>query len=227
VENDYAVAFDSIELDSYDSLYFEAQDWNVGFEDIIAYPAYRESVDLGLVTDTSDRYWDYEYQIEVFPAQPVYFAVTAFDVGDPQTGLSPLEASRLVNASLVYPIDDWGVVQSKGLGVEVFPNPYRIDGNYGENDYEGTPSSYSPTYDRRIRFNNVPPRCNIRIYTLDGDLVQTLYHEVTDESRSDATHAEWDLISRNTQAVVSGIYLFSVENLDTGEEQVGKFVIIK
>jgi hypothetical protein len=35
------------------------------------------------------------------------------------------------------------------------------------------------------------------------------------------------LISRNTQAVVSGIYLFSVENLDTGEEQVGKFVIIK
>jgi hypothetical protein len=27
--------------------------------------------------------------------------------------------------------------------------------------------------------------------------------------------------------VVSGIYLFSVENTDTGEEQVGKFVIIK
>jgi hypothetical protein len=118
-------------------------------------------------------------------------------------------------------------VQSKGLGVEVFPNPYRIDGNYSADKYEGTATTYSTTYDRRIRFNNVPPRCNIRIYTLDGDLVQTLYHEVTDVRDTDATHAEWDLISRNTQAVVSGIYLFSVENLDTGEEQIGKFVIIK
>jgi hypothetical protein len=35
------------------------------------------------------------------------------------------------------------------------------------------------------------------------------------------------LISRNTQAVVSGIYLFCVEDKKTGETQVGKFVIIK
>jgi hypothetical protein len=35
----------------------------------------------------------------------------------------------------------------------------------------------------------------------------------------------WDLISRNTQAVVSGIYLYSVES-ESGN-QVGKFVIIK
>jgi len=35
----------------------------------------------------------------------------------------------------------------------------------------------------------------------------------------------WDLISRNTQAVVSGIYLYTVESkIGT---QVGKFVIIK
>jgi hypothetical protein len=48
-----------------------------------------------------------------------------------------------------------------------------------------------------------------------------------DENALDATYDEWDLISRNTQAVVSGIYLFSVEDKDTGENQVGKFVIIK
>ena len=35
----------------------------------------------------------------------------------------------------------------------------------------------------------------------------------------------WDLISRNTQAVVSGIYLYSVESAQG--TQVGKFVIIK
>jgi hypothetical protein len=178
-------------------------------------------VDMGLVADTADRYWDYEYEVEVFPGQPVYFAVTAFDVGDPQTGLSPLEASRLVNASMVYPLDDWETVEAEGLAVEVFPNPYRIDGKYDEDDYET-----GGNYGRRVRFVNVPPRCNIRIYTLDGDLVQTLYHE-HDPDASEATYAEWDLISRNTQAVVSGIYLFSVEDKDTGENQVGKFVIIK
>jgi hypothetical protein len=42
-----------------------------------------------------------------------------------------------------------------------------------------------------------------------------------------ATYHYWDLVSRNTQAVVSGIYLYTVEDKGTGETQVGKFVIIK
>jgi hypothetical protein len=216
-----AVVYDSIEMTSYDSLYFVAQDWNMGFDPILSYPQYRDSVDRGWVTDTSDRYWDYQYEMEVFPAQPVYFSVTAFDVGDAQTGLPPLEASRLESASMVYPVDDWQTVEKEDLKVEVYPNPYRGDGGYPEDQYET-----GGNYGKRIRFINVPPRCNIRIYTLDGDLVQTLYHD-KQEGDSEATYAEWDLISRNTQAVVSGIYLFSVENKDTGKEQVGKFVIIK
>jgi hypothetical protein len=105
VDLGYAIAFDSIMLESYDSLYFEAQDWNVGFDGIATYPAYRDSVDAGGFSDTSDRYWDYQFDVEVFPSQPITFAVTAFDVGDPQTGLPPLEASKLVNATLVFPID--------------------------------------------------------------------------------------------------------------------------
>jgi hypothetical protein len=103
----------------------------------------------------------------------------------------------------------------------VYPNPYRIDAGYSAKLYEE-----GGNYGRRIRFVNLPPRCTIRIYTLDGDLVQTVEHD-RDENALDATYDEWDLISRNTQAVVSGIYLFSVEDRDTGENQVGKFVIIK
>jgi hypothetical protein len=217
----YAVAYDSIELQSFDSLYFEAQDWNLGFAEIASYPAYRDSVDGGLVSDTADRYWDYEYEVNVFPSQPVWFAVTAFDVGDPQTGLPPLEASRLVNATLVYPIDEWKTVKEQGLNVMVYPNPYRIDAGYSVKQYEE-----GGNYGRRIRFVNLPPHCTIRIYTLDGDLVQIIEHS-RDGNALDATYDEWDLISRNTQAVVSGIYLFSVEDKDSGENQIGKFVIIK
>lgn len=192
----------------------------MGFEGIVSYPAYRESVDLGLVSEVSDRYWDYEYEVELFPAQSFWFAVTAFDVGDPQTGLQPLETSRLVNTTLVYPIDEWEKVEEKDLKVVVYPNPYRIDAGYSEDKYEE-----GGTYGKRLRFINLPPRCTIRIYTLDGDLVQIIDHE-KDPHSLEATYDEWDLISRNTQAVVSGIYLFSVEK-DTGESQIGKFVIIK
>jgi len=231
VEAGYAVAYDSIKLEGQtpddpegrDSLYFEAQDWNVGFDAIFSDSAYRASVDLSdpPPSDTSDRYWDYEYEVDIFAAQPVYFAVTVFDMGHPQSGLQPLETSELVNATLVYSMDEWEKVEEEDLKVMVYPNPYRIDGEYGANKYEE-----GGVYGKRIRFVNLPPRCIIRIYTLDGDLVQIIDHE-KDKTARDATIAEWDLISRNTQAVVSGIYLFSVEDKDTGENQVGKFVIIK
>jgi len=221
------VAYDSIKLEGsqsegHDSLYFEAQDWNVGFEAIISDTAYRNHVDRVAPLDTSDRYWDYECEMEVFPAQSFWFAVTVFDVGDPQTNLQPLETSRMVNATLVYPVDQWEKVEEEDLKVIVYPNPYRIDGGYYENKYEPG----SGNLDKRIRFVNLPPRCTIRIYTLDGDLVWSIDHDKAPHTL-DATHDEWNLVSRNTQAVVSGIYLFSVENKDTGENQVGKFVIIK
>jgi hypothetical protein len=221
-EGGLPVPHDSIRLGAYDSLYFERQDWNVGFGGIIADPEYRESVDSGWVSDTADRYWDYEFEIDSLLAGiPWYFAVTAFDVGDPQTGLSSLEASKLVNATLVYAFDEPELVKEKGSKVEVFPNPYRVDGYYLGDDYEPGQGNF----DKRLRFVNLPPQSTIRIYTVDGDLVRTLEHDY--QQGDYVTYHYWDLISRNTQAVVSGLYLFTVEDKETGEIQVGKFVIIK
>ena len=222
-EDDVPVTYDCIKLEPGDHLYFESQDWNVGFDSIVVNKAYRESVDLKLIKGEIDSsYYDYEYEIEVFPGEPLYFTVTAFDVGDPQADLDPLESSKQVNATLVYPIDPPELVKEKKEKVIVYPNPYRIDGNYAASGYEpGTGN-----FDKRINFINLPPKCTIRIYTLDGDLVRTIEHD-KDESDLDASYEYWDLISRNTQAVVSGIYLFSVEDKQTGQNQVGKFVIIK
>ncbi|MCC6398247.1 MAG: hypothetical protein IT282_14635, partial [Bacteroidetes bacterium] len=64
--------------------------------------------------------------------------------------------------------------------------------------------------------------CVISIYTLAGDLVELLRHEDAELSFHD-----WNLTSYVGQAVASGIYLFSVEDRETGEVQVGKFVIIR
>ena len=216
------VVYNSIKLAPGDFIYFEPRGDNLGFDSIIVNHAYRESVDLGLVTDTADRYWDYEYGIEVFSGEPSYFSVTAFDVGDPQTELPPLHSSKLVNATSIYAIPEWEEVKEKGLGVRVYPNPYRTDENYyPEYEKEG-----SGNFDKRLRFVNLPPQCTIRIYTLDGDLVRTLEHNTREEEKN-RTYHYWDLVTRNTQAVVSGLYLFTVEDKKTGETQIGKFVIIK
>ena len=64
----------------------------------------------------------------------------------------------------------------------------------------------------------------VRIYTLAGDVVDEFE---TSPEHEDDTSASWNVISRNGQAVVSGLYLFSVEPLDGGDIEVGKFVIIK
>jgi len=40
-----------------------------------------------------------------------------------------------------------------------------------------------------------------------------------------ASHEQWNLITRNTQAVVTGLYYFVVES--EGRTQIGKFAIIK
>lgn len=211
-----------------DSLYFEKQGWNIGLEEIRVNKAYVDSVDQGLIPEADsiqDRYWDCEYGVTgLLPSQPYHFAVTTFDVGHPATNVPPLEAGKSINQTLVYALDSPALIQEKGTEVVVYPNPYRDDKREEYVDMGSESESGSPQFDRRIHFINLPAKCTIRIFTLDGDLVRTIEHN-KDDNDPTSSHETWDLISRNTQAVVSGIYLYSVES-DQGD-QVGKFVIIK
>jgi hypothetical protein len=205
-----------------DSLVFEKQSWNTGLGNIKVYPGYADSVDHGWISDTvEDRYWDYQLEVtDLLPSQPYYFAVTTFDYGDPETNVPSLESGKSINAQLVYPVDPAPIVQEQNKEVIAYPNPYKISEDYvSQGSEKGT-----SVYDRRIHFLNLPNKCTIRIFTLDGDLVRTIEHN-KDKNDPTATYDSWDLISRNTQAVVSGIYLYSVES--GGKNQIGKFVIIK
>jgi hypothetical protein len=177
--------------------------------------------------DSVDAYYEYEYVIDgLLPSRAIYMAVTAFDFGNPLTNLAPLESSPLANAVEIYPVYSADVVADSAKKVSVFPNPYRIDGGYLAAGYEQiTDFSRDEERARRIHFANLPREATIRIYTLDGDLVRELQHPCDCELQEGESMISWDLISRNTQAVVSGIYLYTVESkLGT---QVGKFVIIK
>jgi hypothetical protein len=101
--------------------------------------------------------------------------------------------------------------------VTVVPNPYR-----GRADWDLVPSERDPT-GTRIAFRDLPQeRSTIRIYTLSGDLVKEAEN---DGSGGEGTYF-WDMITRNGQNVVSGIYLYSVET-EGGETCRGRFVIIR
>jgi hypothetical protein len=70
----------------------------------------------------------------------------------------------------------------------------------------------------------VPDTCVISVWTLDGDLVRSLDHAESPLS-SQATVVVWDMITRNTQAVKTGLYIYTVESRFGTD--IGKLVIIK
>lgn len=175
-------------------------------------------------------YFQYEFKLlDKLYARESYIAVTSTDFGDPATGTPALKSNPTVNGSSVIPTK-----LSNTEDVVVVPNPYRGDVDYFDLGWEniGGEEDEWQEQDRKIVFMNIPLRSVIRVYTLAGDLVKTIAHN--GNARVDVRYqygeygAAWDLINENDQAVVSGIYLFSVQDADDDSyEQIGKFVIIK
>jgi len=77
---------------------------------------------------------------------------------------------------------------------------------------------------RKVTFANLPAKCTIKIFSLDGDLIREIRHDF-DESDPNSSYHEWDLVTRNVQMVVSGLYYWVVED-DNGRTQIGKLAIL-
>ena len=75
--------------------------------------------------------------------------------------------------------------------VRVVPNPYH---------FSATRLQY-PSERDKIMFLDIPGQCDINIYTERGDLIKTIYHR---DGSGDET---WNLITKNRQVLVSGIYI--------------------
>ncbi|HDL02600.1 MAG TPA: hypothetical protein ENH25_00555 [candidate division Zixibacteria bacterium] len=224
--------------------YFAAQDWNQSaLDDTMGiykvYPDQPPPTVLNLdsaeiyypeelTEDGEFKYYEYEYVFRnLLPSHLYYVSATAFDYGSPSSGLLSLETSPTVNMVAEYAQNRTGKVEAEGLDVIVYPNPYRIDGNYRSAEgggFEGRGQEDMP--DDRVRaihFTNLPHKCTIRIFTIDGDLVRQIDHDYPPDSPQ-SMHEIWDVITRNTQVPVSGIYYYSVES-EFGS-QIGKLVII-
>ena len=174
---------------------------------------------FGLIENTGADSIEYAYSWTLKPLLsnwPLFVAVTAYDNGYPPARLASLESSVFANAVEVTPSTPVG----GELPVLVVPNPYKITEDYSELKWELPPASWTE-FDRRIDFTNLNGAGTIRVFTLAGDLVQTIQHKQND------SRASWNLISRNGQAIVSGIYLYAVTYDDRSATDIGKFVVLK
>ena len=105
-------------------------------------------------------------------------------------------------------------VRSEMDKIRVVPNPYVVSSKY---EVEFGPLRREPL--RQINFTHLPPVCTIYIFTLTGDLVQTIYH-------NDATGVHtWDMRTAGGREITTGVYLYLVKT--AGAEKLDRFAVIK
>ena len=110
---------------------------------------------------------------------------------------------------------DKAIAKSDMDNIAVVPNPYA-----GAASWEPRTTDVGRG-ERRVFFIHLPLKCTIRIYTISGNLVQTIYHE------SNLTNGQepWNLVSKDGMDISFGVYIFHVE-AEEGEK-IGKFAVIK
>ena len=133
---------------------------------------------------------------------------------DLEEGLPEFQSGFNENAWLGFPGSAPATPEDK-RAIGVYPNPYRagslFDSPRGEVELG-----------RKIWFTGLPARCQIQVFNLAGHLVKTLDH---DDPVSGTE--PWDILSEPVRAIATGLYVYVVEDLATGEIQRGKLVIIK
>jgi hypothetical protein len=201
--------------------------------DNLGYDTGFEAIRIDTVIDGKSYYYKFVNRNlkSGWPAE-YWYSVTSFDKGNPKNNLPSLESSVLENKTYAIPGSNPRTAQTK-QPVSVFPNPYKAQAMWdGSSERESM-----------IWFTNLPAQSIIRIYTLAGDKVDEIVHNAASYKGEDVRlmtdriggsntvlsggmHA-WDLISAYDQAIATGLYLFSVEDRETGEVQTGKFLVIK
>jgi hypothetical protein len=112
--------------------------------------------------------------------------------------------------------------ERNGVNIYVYPNPATTEALA---EFQKQPPSHQDPTGERIMFTNLPAANNvISIFTASGDLVETVVHD----GHTDGGSVSWNLVSRNGQEVVSGIYLYIVKSDDSRfVEFQGRFVVVR
>ena len=111
--------------------------------------------------------------------------------------------------------------------INVVPNPY-----YGYSTYEQN------RIDNRVRITNLPNKCKIKIFTLNGTLVRTFDRDVSGQEdlylvSTDFVHSkrlsyqDWDLKNQSGISIASGLYIIYIDVPGVGEKIVKWFGVMR
>lgn len=95
--------------------------------------------------------------------------------------------------------------------VAAVPNPYRESESIA-----GAPET------QVVQFINSPPRGTLLIWTVAGDLVRTI---VQDDASVGVL--EWDTKNDSGEKVTSGVYIYKIVDLVSGQQSFGRLVVIR
>lgn len=94
--------------------------------------------------------------------------------------------------------------------INVVPNPY-----YAYSGYE------TDQLDHRIKITNLPEKCTIKVFTLNGVLVRTFKKD------DPKTSLDWDLNNQKGIPIASGMYIIHVDVPDVGERTLKWFGVLR
>lgn len=113
--------------------------------------------------------------------------------------------------------------------INVVPNPY-----YAYSTYEKNRTEY------KIKITNLPNKCKIKIFTLNGTLVRTFDRDVSGQEDlqitdvgSDFVHSkrisyqDWDLKNQSGIVIASGLYIIHVDVPGVGEKILKWFGVVR
>lgn len=98
--------------------------------------------------------------------------------------------------------------------IRIVPNPFYGRSGVGRGRYEIS------QVDSRAKITNLPQRCTIRIFTLNGVLVRTFRKD------SEEPDIEWDLKNEYGVPIASGVYIIHIEAPGLGEKVIKFFAIM-
>jgi hypothetical protein len=148
-------------------------------------------------------------------------------------GSTPLDSVNGANPRYFFSTDElYNNMNNKDVAkdamdlIRVVPNPY-----YAHSDYE------AQQFENKVKITNLPPKCTISIFTVNGSLVRTISKENSgdtsmgaDKEERDAIISnaiEWDLKNSRGIPISSGMYIFHIQSEGLPDKVIKWFGVVR
>jgi hypothetical protein len=174
-------------------------------------------------SDQNDKAEEHLYSDKsfLFGAQYFYYIQSKAKIGEDDLNADPTTRGKIIYSNRTLIPNVTKVIpprpsQQDLTKIRIVPNPYNINDPLLQ-------KALGVLDERQISFVNLPVKCTIKIFTENGDLVQTLIH---DKPTENSGSEDWDMITSSQQVISSGVYI-AVFQMPGGDMSYQKFIVVR